>query len=198
MISGLAVIDGLEDVLAYHGCRPLDADRTRTGSDLALKWPNDIFCGGCKLAGILCELVTVDQEWSAVIIGVGMNLFLPEDHLPTDLATSLHLRYGQLPEYGMLRDDLVDAISWYLSLYLNDLVDRADPALDDLRSRIGGMSWTVGRQVEVRPVAGDPVRGKALAINPDASLKVELEDGSSITVTTGDVGVLPDVSSGTR
>ncbi|HOO71287.1 MAG TPA: biotin--[acetyl-CoA-carboxylase] ligase [Spirochaetota bacterium] len=39
---------------------------------LGLKWPNDLYHSGRKLAGILCELVYSDRPH--VIIGIGMNV----------------------------------------------------------------------------------------------------------------------------
>jgi BirA family transcriptional regulator, biotin operon repressor / biotin---[acetyl-CoA-carboxylase] ligase len=47
--------------------------RTMTEVDLAIKWPNDLLLDGKKLAGILLETVTTEQQpW--VIIGVGVNI----------------------------------------------------------------------------------------------------------------------------
>lgn len=45
---------------------------------LGLKWPNDILFSGRKLAGILLEnLVSAQQNY--VVIGIGLNLRLPEE-----------------------------------------------------------------------------------------------------------------------
>ena len=43
-----------------------------------LKWPNDIRVNGCKLAGILTELVTDRNAAHTLVIGVGMNLHLDD------------------------------------------------------------------------------------------------------------------------
>lgn len=44
---------------------------------IQIKWPNDLYCGGKKLGGILCE-----KQGAKVIMGIGINLnqtaFLPE------------------------------------------------------------------------------------------------------------------------
>jgi len=47
-------------------------------SDLSLKWPNDVLFEEQKMAGILIELVPV-QEKLMVIIGVGINVCLPAE-----------------------------------------------------------------------------------------------------------------------
>jgi BirA family biotin operon repressor/biotin-[acetyl-CoA-carboxylase] ligase len=48
----------------------------------ALKWPNDVLKDGRKLAGILVELVP--GQTHAAVIGIGLNLRLPES-LPAEL-----------------------------------------------------------------------------------------------------------------
>lgn len=197
MVAGLAALEGLQDVLGYHRC--LLADGGDPEEVLMLKWPNDLFCRGAKLGGVLCELVRVDQDWSALAIGVGINLFLPRQALPIAESTSLQLHYQDLPDYQTLRDDLVDAISWRLSgemapLGVDGSLDRSLNGPQGLRSRIATLSWTLGRWVRVVPVAGEPVEGRALEINTDASLRVRLPDGSRVDVSTADVGVLPEVA----
>ncbi len=43
-------------------------------SDLGIKWPNDLLCGGKKLAGVLIETQVQGSELLGVVIGVGLNL----------------------------------------------------------------------------------------------------------------------------
>ena len=44
------------------------------GAPVQLKWPNDIWLGDKKLAGILCELSGQLQGQAAVVIGIGINI----------------------------------------------------------------------------------------------------------------------------
>ena len=45
------------------------------GLDFWLKWPNDIFCGNKKVAGILCETrVSKSLRAPVIIAGIGVNL----------------------------------------------------------------------------------------------------------------------------
>jgi BirA family biotin operon repressor/biotin-[acetyl-CoA-carboxylase] ligase len=46
---------------------------------LTLKWPNDVFAGDGKLAGILLEARWQDGVPSHVVVGVGVNLRVPDD-----------------------------------------------------------------------------------------------------------------------
>ena len=160
---------------------------------LRLKWPNDLFCCGRKLGGILAEMVVLDDDPDAVavIVGIGVNLDVPADRLPTAQSTSLSLMWSGLTGRGaVLRDaiaaGIVRGMRSRLGVFLAD-PDSATPALaDEMRS----VCWTLGRPVEVHYTDGETLRGTAVALNDDASLSVRDTDGTLHVVTTGDVGVL--------
>lgn len=44
-----------------------------------LKWPNDVLKDGAKLAGILIETQTIPGGPTWAVIGIGLNLVMPED-----------------------------------------------------------------------------------------------------------------------
>jgi BirA family biotin operon repressor/biotin-[acetyl-CoA-carboxylase] ligase len=65
------------------------AEALRPGSECQVKWPNDVWLDGCKLAGVLIEAKPQDG-WA--VIGVGLNLSIAPEEFPDDLrqpATSL-------------------------------------------------------------------------------------------------------------
>ena len=47
--------------------------------DIKLKWPNDVFWQGKKLAGILPEMLSRSNDLSRVVIGVGLNIHHPSE-----------------------------------------------------------------------------------------------------------------------
>ncbi len=51
-----------------------------------IKWPNDILCANCKLAGILTEMRAEPGRVQAVVIGIGLNVRAPNGGWPEDLA----------------------------------------------------------------------------------------------------------------
>lgn len=55
-----------------------DAIKLTTGVQVQLKWPNDIYLEGEKLAGILIDLEGQALEPSHSVIGIGLNLNMPE------------------------------------------------------------------------------------------------------------------------
>jgi BirA family transcriptional regulator, biotin operon repressor / biotin---[acetyl-CoA-carboxylase] ligase len=71
-------------------------EQLRPGIECQVKWPNDVWLDGRKLAGILIEARMPGQDsadaagWA--VIGVGLNLTVTPEEFPTDLkwpATSL-------------------------------------------------------------------------------------------------------------
>ncbi|BDR52312.1 hypothetical protein KIM372_02190 [Bombiscardovia nodaiensis] len=195
MAVGMAVIGGLEETLT--GCGAHNLTGVSSSQALLLKWPNDLFCSGRKLAGVLCEALPVGRQWSVLVAGVGLNLFVPAPSLPTLESTSLQHSYGPLPEYESLRNQLAVSVSEHMSRELGALAQGGAnerlQACQSLRERVTERSWTLGKRVEVRPVAGPSVVGTALQIAADASLLVETDSGEQLRVSTADVGVLPSL-----
>lgn len=74
--SGLAALSGLS--LAV-GVAMLRALHELGAQDASLKWPNDVLLNGGKLAGILLEAQGDMLGPSAVVIGIGLNLNLPQE-----------------------------------------------------------------------------------------------------------------------
>jgi len=62
--------EGLNLVIPVAVCKALE----RSGlHDIAIKWPNDIYWQGKKLAGILVELCGESNSHRVIIIGIGVN-----------------------------------------------------------------------------------------------------------------------------
>lgn len=74
--AGASALGGLSLAVGVALARGL---REVGAADVALKWPNDILYQGRKLAGILIELQGEMLGPSAAIIGIGINVRLPED-----------------------------------------------------------------------------------------------------------------------
>ncbi|MBN3859930.1 biotin--[acetyl-CoA-carboxylase] ligase [Neisseriaceae bacterium PsAf] len=101
LVVGLAVVKALE----YQGY-----------SDLSLKWPNDILLLGKKLGGILVEILPKSNNQFDIVIGLGLNLVLPQAVLQSN-PTWTHL--------SMIHNDiqpnlLLVLIYQYLYQYVTD------------------------------------------------------------------------------
>lgn len=64
--------------------------------NLGLKWPNDIYFQGRKLAGILVELEGQGSDSVDIIIGVGLNV-----QLPREAAQYIDQPYADIHEVGL-------------------------------------------------------------------------------------------------
>ena len=213
---GLTCLDGLRAVLRQRGLdgtveppdieppdiEPPDIEPPDIGPSLALrlKWPNDLFCGGKKLGGILCELVPGalapnGDGFACVVLGIGINLLTPAERLPLTTATSLAVELGSaagaLPAFACLREDLLTSIARGLGQLLGELVAHPAKTTEALLLRLREESCTLGKRVEVNCGGDRRVTGVALDILPDTALLVRTDAGEELPITAGDVGVLP-------
>lgn len=63
-----------------------------------IKWPNDIYIGDRKVAGILLEISAEAEDVKHCILGIGIDANIPPQALPADLntpVTSLQAEYGE-------------------------------------------------------------------------------------------------------
>lgn len=77
LIERPATSSGIEVLSLRIGLRLADALDPLAGDRVRLKWPNDLFTGGGKLAGILVEARWRDQRVEWVAIGLGVNVAAP-------------------------------------------------------------------------------------------------------------------------
>ncbi len=201
---GLACLDGLRAVLRQSGLDSTvespDIESSGLSLVLGLKWPNDLFCGGKKLGGILCELVPGalapnGEDFACVVLGIGINLLTPAERLPLATATSLAVELGPaagaLPAFACLREDLLTSIARGLGQLLGELVAHPAKTTEALLLRLREESCTLGKRVEVNCGGDRRVTGVALDILPDTALLVRSDAGEELPITAGDVGVLP-------
>lgn len=201
---GLACLDGLRAVLRQSGLdgtvEPPDIESPGPSLALGLKWPNDLFCGGKKLGGILCELVPGalapnGEDFACVVLGIGINLLTPAGRLPLATATSLAVELGPaagaLPAFACLREDLLTSVAWGLGQLLGELAAHPAKTTEALLLRLREESCTLGKRVEVSCGGDRRVTGVALDILPDTALLVKTDAGEELPITAGDVGVLP-------
>ncbi len=109
-LSGLSLAVGIAMIRALHEFGVTDAK---------LKWPNDVLIGREKLAGILIELQCDMEGPSVAVIGVGVNLNLPNsikqqiDQPATDLASVTQTPINPNALLGSLLKHLTDVLSTF-------------------------------------------------------------------------------------
>jgi BirA family biotin operon repressor/biotin-[acetyl-CoA-carboxylase] ligase len=101
-------------VAALAVCQALD--RAGLGSH-GIKWPNDIMSGDRKLAGILVELQSAGTGPAVAVIGVGLNVRMPEQDT-NQLVTAIDRPWTDLySELGRGRAAVSrnDLVAWLLN-----------------------------------------------------------------------------------
>jgi BirA family biotin operon repressor/biotin-[acetyl-CoA-carboxylase] ligase len=122
--QGMAAAMGLSVVSALA---VRDAIKELYEIDVQLKWPNDIYFGGVKLAGILIDLKGQALEPCHCVIGIGLNINMPKksaeqvDQPWTDLQEVIIKKIaieGNTSEIVIDRDELAATLITKLSLRL--------------------------------------------------------------------------------
>ncbi len=150
-----------------------------TGLDTGIKWVNDLYHGGRKLAGILTEGrvgPTGDLEYA--VIGIGINLHEADLGELNKIATSIDAEGGR----PTARAELIGGITAEI---LRDLQTIDSTELVDeyiAHSIIGGRRITLTR--------GDIVtHATAVRVERNLSLLVRYDDGTEERVSSGDVSL---------
>jgi BirA family transcriptional regulator, biotin operon repressor / biotin---[acetyl-CoA-carboxylase] ligase len=88
-----------------------------TGLEPEVKFPNDLLLGGRKVAGVLAE-----AREGRVVLGVGVNVNVPERELPSDVdrpATSLLVESGREVDRAGLLVELLERLERRYDEWLN-------------------------------------------------------------------------------
>jgi BirA family biotin operon repressor/biotin-[acetyl-CoA-carboxylase] ligase len=174
----------LRPLEAHHALLPLavpvavcEAVEALAPVECAIKWPNDVWLGERKLAGILIEARPPD--WA--VIGVGLNLAIADNQFPHDLrwpATSLGHGIGADQALTALRDALGRWVAAEPGVVAAAFAER-----DVLRGR--RVEWEGG---------GDAGRGvgEAAGIDDRGNLVVVDDSGERVVLGSGEVSLRLD------
>jgi len=152
-------------------CRALESFGVQPG----IKWVNDLFLGGRKICGILCEALSTPTGM-AYIIGVGLNVSTPQEAFPPevrDIAGSIFSVSGQSVDIEALAQAIIRALD-----------ELGGDCLEYYRSRC----ICLGQEVLIMQ-GGRSFRAFAQTIDEDFSLIVRHQDGKREKVSFGEVSV---------
>lgn len=164
------------------------ADNLESGFDVPvqLKWPNDMYLGGLKCGGILVELIHSGEDGCHVVVGVGLNIAMPEsdsqaiDQPWTDLASHLSDTPSRDEVAGLVLKGLVSVLDgWQVSSLANWL------------ARWSSRDFLKGCDVAVQQ-GGVSVTGRAAGVDPVGALLVETAEGV-VSVHSGEASMLREV-----
>lgn len=175
-VPSLSLAMGLGIVRALHRLFPK--------LDVSIKWPNDLYCGGRKVAGILCEMHSEVDQVYYIIAGIGVNVNMPEADLPAALrpvATSLRHATGlELSRPALLAEVL---------LQLEGVYDRWRAAgLEPFLPELIKHSMLDGREVAVA-CHGETIRGTVRGLSRTGALILQTSGSHRREILAGDVHI---------
>jgi BirA family biotin operon repressor/biotin-[acetyl-CoA-carboxylase] ligase len=171
------------------------------GVDTRLKWPNDILADiegeERKIGGLLAERTALparphagekarqrQEERSAVVLGMGVNVSLRASELPVPAAGSLVLAGAT----GTDRDPLLRSVLRSLEdWYGRWTAAGGDPLSSGLLEAYAAGCSTLGRTVRAELPGGEEMVGEAVAVDSDGRLVIGTEKGVQRPVGAGDI-----------
>lgn len=148
------------------------------GLAVGIKWVNDIFSGGKKLAGILAEgEFSSDGKLSYAIIGVGVNLLSRSfPHPLCDIATTVEDECGKT----VSADELASA-------FADEFLSLSDKG--EIMSEYRKLSTVIGKDVSVRSLGGEEFSAHVIDVTDEGALLVRFEDGSLRELISAEVSI---------
>jgi BirA family biotin operon repressor/biotin-[acetyl-CoA-carboxylase] ligase len=170
----------LSQLLSVSTCKALET----LGFFVKIKWPNDLIMhsngSDKKLGGILCELLQT-SNWTNVIIGIGLNVNLTEEHTSKidQPATSLLLESGKTWSCDKILQNL-------LHNFIKDLAIIENKGFTPFHPYYESRLTTKGKQVLIKDGAFS-LTGLCQGISPEGKLLLLLPNGSQKEVCSGQI-----------
>ncbi len=178
--QGPAALSGLSLAI---GIAVLETVQTLGVNDCGLKWPNDVLWHGRKLAGVLLDLNAESSGPSTVIVGIGLNVRMP-DSAATAIEqpwVDLHsLLPTSLPARSLIAARLLGRVLAALSEFERE-------GLSAFQARWARWDCLAGRVVMLQ-LPTQQVTGRAQGIDASGALLLNT-DGQVRAYAAGEVSV---------
>jgi len=152
------------------------------GADVRIKWPNDLYVGERKIAGILTELSAEPDRIHFAVLGMGINLNGARSDYPDEMAATL-TTLAEARGRPISRAAFAAALWARLERWLEVHADRG---FGTIRAAWREMSSTLGQQVLVQTGQRE-LQGVAEDIDDSGALILRMPDGATERIVAGDV-----------
>lgn len=152
--------------------------------DFYIKWPNDIYCGTAKIAGMLCDGCGVrDGKISAIAAGIGININfeVSEMNKIEQSATSLYALSNRKFNLKKVAKKLDFFAKQCYIIYLKDSAA--------LRRAWEKENALIGKRIGIVKPDGETVYGIFESIRDDGALQMRTDSGKTECFFAGDVSV---------
>lgn len=144
---------------------------------LKIKWPNDIYYGDRKIAGILIENVIGENAIERSVIGIGLNV--NQTRFARELPNPVSLREitGHETDLAKLLETTVDTILDNIDNY------ETDPEIDELTAVYNSLLWRADNAFHnwQLPDSAETIRARLVKVDCDGRLHLEMTDGTQKT-----------------
>jgi len=154
LVIALAVVKSLEDVCPI--------------GKLGIKWPNDIYCDGKKLSGILLEN-QLHSDSQTVVIGVGINYDLPKDLACDTPWTDLTTISDNVVKIEVLTASIVNTILDFIARF-------KETGFECFQGEWAAYDTLKGRHAKVERI-NKPLVGEVVGVNNKGALLIASESG---------------------
>jgi len=148
-------------------------------NDVQVKWPNDVYCNGLKLAGVLIETNEVNKDYADLIIGIGVNCSMQDASGIDQPWTSLQKLMEKEPDRNLIAADLINQLLISLSLFEQN-------GFSEFEEMWQKYDYLYGKPVQALGHAD--INGFARGINEIGELIIETNTGQQ-AVRSGEVSV---------
>lgn len=169
LVVGMSISTLLHEMLPNHSVQ--------------LKWPNDIYVDGRKLAGILCELQGSPSSESLLVVGVGLNILTSPNDTEVPTTNLLELMRKSPDRTEILRTICLRIMSEIANLEQTGPTKSLD--------RWHEFDYLFGKEVVIRQGA-NTYNGMANGIDEQGQLIVVLSTGETKMFNGGEVSVRPN------
>lgn len=151
-LSGLSLVVGLSVYQALEFLWPI------LSSLLTIKWPNDIYCNGEKLGGILVEVIKSNDSATDVVIGLGLNVNTHKKDMLIDQSwTSVSMQLQQDVDRNILIAKIVKTI-------INNLSHFSENGFNHFMAYWHGKDFLINKNIHIK-IGNDLIVGQCQGVN---------------------------------
>jgi BirA family biotin operon repressor/biotin-[acetyl-CoA-carboxylase] ligase len=138
-------------------------------NNVKIKWPNDVFAGNDKIAGILIENSIAGDSIVSSVAGIGLNV--NQGRFPDFVPGAVSLRILTGNEYDLLQ--CLKELSVFLDKRYKQLIAGKD---NEIKEEYISSLFRLNEHIHFRS-SGSEFKGRIVSVNESGCLMVETENG---------------------
>ena len=162
---------------------------TLTGLAVRLKWPNDLYVGDKKLAGILTEsspYSVSERKVSFLVVGIGLNVNTEIEMFPSSLqesVTSLYCLQNKRYDPELFISGIVE----YLNTFTTGLIGEKNALFSYWQQR----DYLLGKDIRWQNPAGELIYGSGAGLHHDGCYTLRTAEGEDRYIIGGELRLVP-------